>query len=324
MAEDTNAGGAGASGSGMGIEQRIRLVIDEESAKQAEAQAAEAGQKIAASIAGAGDDAGEGFAEGFEAGVKPAAAGAEKTARDAKGRFLRAGKEIATELPPPIEGAWARIRLAGQKSADAVRGFWRKATSDMRGWFNETAKGMLTAFTVDRAIRGAFNFGKELFTLSTDLGETESKFKTTFGVMSDQVDQFNLAWGRLAGLSKNNAREMTATAGAIVQGMGASEEASAKFAERMLRLSGDLTSFHNVPIADTFVAIKAALAGSWEPLDRFGIVIRQNDVDMRALATTGKRTAGELTALDKATAALTLATERAGPCLLYTSDAADE
>jgi hypothetical protein len=133
--------------------------------------------------------------------------------------------------------------------------------------------------------------------------------------MSDQVDQFNMRWGRLAGLSKNNAREMTATAGAIVQGMGASEQASAGFAQRMLTLSGDLTSFHNVPIADTFTAIKAALAGSWEPLDRFGIVIRQDDVNLRALADTGKRSAGELTALDKAMAALTLASERAGPAI---------
>lgn len=165
------------------------------------------------------------------------------------------------------------------------------------------------------AVRQIGAFAAEMFNLGTAAEETASKFQTTFGAASKQVEGFIEQWGRLAGLNKTVAQEMTATAGAIVQGMGMSREASAGFSERMLRLAGDMQSFHNVPIGETFTAIKSGLVGSWEPLDRFGIVLRQADVDTRALAETGKSSAAALTQQEKAVAALSLMYERAGPAL---------
>ncbi len=187
-----------------------------------------------------------------------------------------------------------------EKRFDSLVGVAKKGAAAMAGFF---------------ALRQVGAFAAEMFQLGSAAEETGSKFATTFGGASKQVQSFIDDWARLAGLNRTVGQEMTATAGAIVQGMGMSQEASAAFSERMLRLAGDMQSFHNVPIGETFTAIKAGLVGSWEPLDRFGIVLRQADVDTRALTETGKSNASALTQQEKAVAALSLMYERAGPAL---------
>lgn len=181
----------------------------------------------------------------------------------------------------------------------------------LQGVAIKVGAALAAAFAIDRLKA----FAGEMFRLGTAAAETGSKFATTFGTASRQVQEFLDQWGTVAGLTKTVGQEFAATAGAIVQGMGASRGASADFSEQMLRLAGDLQSFHNVPIEETFTAIKAGLVGSWEPLDRFGIVLRQADVDQRALLNTGKKSAKQLTQLEKAQAALNLMYERAGPAL---------
>ena len=109
---------------------------------------------------------------------------------------------------------------------------------------------------------------RQMWELGTAAEETASKFATTFGAGEAQVQDFIDAQGTLLGLNKTLAREMTATAGAIVQGMGMSREASAAFSVQMVKAAGDLQSFHNVPIQDTFIALRAGLTGEIEPLRR--------------------------------------------------------
>jgi hypothetical protein len=166
VADETGPAGGG----GMGVEERIRLVIDEESAKRAEAEAAAHGERIAEGIAEGGQGAGDGIAQGITDGLRKTEAAAGKTARNVKGQFVKTGQDIAAELPPPVMGAWARIASAGRTAATTVSGAFRTVTRSIGGWFNDTAKGMLTAFAAQRVLGGAFSFTKELFTLSTDLG----------------------------------------------------------------------------------------------------------------------------------------------------------
>src|SRR5690606_10879787 len=115
-----------------------------------------------------------------------------------------------------------------------------------------------------------------------------------------------------AGLSERQAREITATTGAIVQGMGLAQDASAGYAEEIARLAGDLSSFNNIPIEETARAIQAAITGERESLKRLGVVILETDVQARAMLDTGKRRAEQLTQEEKAIATLALITERAG------------
>lgn len=164
-------------------------------------------------------------------------------------------------------------------------------------------------------LAGAAGFGyvaKQVFDLGASVEETASKFETVFGPAADGVQAFIDDFGVMAGLSQTAAKEIVATTGAIVQGMGLAQRASADYAEEVVRLAGDLTSFNDIPIEETAHAIQSAITGERESLKRLGIVILETDVQRRAMLDTGKEVAKQLTQEEKALATLALITERAG------------
>lgn len=165
------------------------------------------------------------------------------------------------------------------------------------------------------AMAGAAGFGfaaQKLFELGASVEETGSKFNAVFGDSAESVQTFNDSFATMAGLSKTAAQEVTATTGAIVQGMGFAQRESAAFSTEVVKLAGDLSSFNNIPIGETSRAIQSALTGEREAMKRLGIVIRETDVQQRALANTGKSNVKALTDQERATATLQIITERAG------------
>ena len=182
----------------------------------------------------------------------------------------------------------------------SVRGL-RKSTISLRSAMIALASAAAMGFAI-----------KKVFELGAAAEETASKFRTVFGPAATSVQEFIDDFATMAGLSTEAAREITATTGAIVQGMGFAQEASAKFAEEVVRVAGDLSSFNNIPVADTARAIQSALTGEREQVKRYGIVIREAAVQRRAFALTGKTIVKQLTEEDRALATLALITEQAG------------
>jgi hypothetical protein len=166
-----------------------------------------------------------------------------------------------------------------------------------------------------RAIAGAAGFGyaaAELFEFGAAVEETGSKFRTVFGEDSQQVQTELAGVARVAGLTTQQMQELTATTGGILQGFGFAQSESADLAVELQKLAADLGSFNNIPVAETSRAIQAAMTGEREQLKRLGVVIREVDVQQRALVNTGKESASQLTNQEKATATLQIITERAG------------
>lgn len=187
-----------------------------------------------------------------------------------------------------------------------------KGASQRLGAFTKqtfSAQNALVALASTAALGLA---AKKMFDLGAAVEETASKFNTVFGPATESVQDFIDDFATMAGLSQTAAKEIVATTGAIVQGMGLAQDASAKYAEEVVRLAGDLTSFNDVPIEETARAIQSAITGERESLKRLGIVILETDVQKRALVDTGKALAKELTQEEKALATLALITERAG------------
>jgi len=205
-----------------------------------------------------------------------------------------------------VASLWAKL---GLDTKEFSRGIKRTQTD-----FGKLKKGITGAQTAMIALAtSGFVYGaKKAFDLGAAVEETGSKFNTVFGPARHSVQAFVDDFASMAGLSETAAKEVVATTGAIVQGMGLAQEASAKYAEQVVRLAGDLSSFNNIPIEETSRAIQAAITGEREQLKRLGIVILETDVQKRALAETGKTVVGQLTQEEKAMATLQLITERAG------------
>ena len=184
-----------------------------------------------------------------------------------------------------------------------------RSLGSMKSSFRQvrTAALALTATGVGLAL-----LGKRFLRLGSDALETRNKFLVTFGDSAKAVDKFLREFNLISGLSKETSENLISDTAAIVQAFGFSQKASADFSQSVLRLAGDLASFKNVKAEDAVQAINVALVGQRERLQSLGIVIRQVDVDQRALVNTGKDSAKQLTDQEKAVATLELAYDRAG------------
>ena len=195
----------------------------------------------------------------------------------------------------------------GQFSRDMKK--VRKSVKDVGKDFKEAFKFLAKGGIL---VAGLAYATKKVFDIGAAVEETGSKFKTVFGPATADVQKFVDEFGVMAGLSQSHAKDIVATTGAIVQGMGLSVQASAKYAEQVVRLAGDLASFNNIPIEETSRAIQAAITGERESMKRLGVVILETDVQKKALVMTGKTLASTLTQEEKAMATLQLISERAG------------
>ncbi len=190
-----------------------------------------------------------------------------------------------------------------------------RSTRDMKkqeDQFTRNARAMATYAVAAHSLRTVAQVTGDIFQLGASVEETGSKFETTFGDAERRVQAFVDTNGTLIGLSRQQAQEVLATTGAITQGLGFTTEASAAAAVEVLRLAGDLSSFNNLPTESVIRAINSALTGEREQLKSLGIVLREADVQHRALANSGKVNASALTDVERATASIELITERAG------------
>jgi hypothetical protein len=193
-----------------------------------------------------------------------------------------------------------KVRQSGQE-AERLGGRFSRLGGVIAGAFSVAA---LSVFASQLG-----RISKELFNLSTTAEETASKFRTVFGSSSDQVDRFLTGFANMAGLTRTQGREFTATLGGIAKGFGESVEGAAAFSTEVLKLAGDVASFNNVPIEDALRAIQSGLIGEQEPLRRFGVLLSEARVQAFAASEAGGKLTSELSEQQKVMARLAVITK---------------
>ena len=161
-------------------------------------------------------------------------------------------------------------------------------------------------------VREVAQLTKRVFDLGSAVEETESKFVTSLGEQADAGREFLNEYSTLLGLTDQKAKDFLATQVNIAKGLGFTGEEAFDLSKEVVKLAGDLSSFNNIPIERTLNAIQGGLTGEREALKSLGIVVRQQDVDQRALLNTGKERVEQLTEQEKSLASFQIITERAG------------
>ena len=205
-------------------------------------------------------------------------------------------------------------------SSGAVRGA-RKASravsevGDSGGRLNKTLgvmKGAFAALALGVVASAFGRLAKQIFETVTAADDAAQAFSTTFGASARGLAEDLEATRVNAGLTKKELYDLASTSGAVAQGLGLSQAASADLSKQVVEMAADFQSFKNIPIDQAAHAITSALTGEREALKSLGVVVRETDVQKRALADTGKTNAKQLTDEEKAAATMTLIYERMG------------
>jgi hypothetical protein len=141
---------------------------------------------------------------------------------------------------------------------------------------------------------------------ASDLNETVSKSNQIFGSNSAAIQQWAGGAAQNLGLSKQAALESASGFGDMFTQLGFAGDQAAGMSQKVVQMSADLGSFNNLPTADVTDKIAGAFRGEYDGLQTLIPNISAARVESEAMAATGKKTASQLTAQEKATAVLAI------------------
>lgn len=114
---------------------------------------------------------------------------------------------------------------------------------------------------------------KRMVDAASDAEETLNVVSTAFGDQSDMVLDWAKTHAKAAGRSQYSLREYAAALGQVLSPTLQNDKATADLSTSLAELTVDLASFNNETEEDTLGALRSGLIGSYEPLQRFGVVM---------------------------------------------------
>jgi len=154
-----------------------------------------------------------------------------------------------------------------------TRGF-QKGMKTVQGGFKKL-NGAIGAFTAGFVGTQVFGVVKGLATMAGEAEKTELRFKRVFGNMSTSVSVFSSKLATDLGRVETDVKSGMVSFQAFFQGLGFGGKEAAGMSSKMQALSFDLASFFNIQDENAQKRFLAALAGSPEVLDQFGINLKQ-------------------------------------------------
>lgn len=162
--------------------------------------------------------------------------------------------------------------------------------------------GIVASATLGSAVSGF----QELTGAASDLNETVNKSKVIFGDGFAAIDVWATGAAETMGLSRQAALESASSFANMFQQLGFAGDAAASMSQQVVQMSADMGSFNNLPTADVADRISAAFRGEYDSLQLLIPNINAARVEQEALAMTGKESAKQLTAQEKAAAVLSI------------------
>lgn len=192
------------------------------------------------------------------------------------------------------------LLTAKDKASKQLEGFGNKIS----GVAKKAAK--LTAAFVAVGAAAATAFGKKAVDAAIDLGESINAVEKTFGDASDRILEFGKTADKQAGLSRAAFNKAVVPIGAMLQNMGIEAENAADESINLGKRAADLASVFNTDLETALTAIQAGLRGEADPLEKFGVGLKQTAVKAYALEEGIISVGEEMDETSRATAALGL------------------
>lgn len=134
---------------------------------------------------------------------------------------------------------------------------------------------------------------------------------SVFGKNAATVKAWADAGSTAVGLSKSEYAELAAVVGAQLTGMGKSTDEAAASTNNLVKMGADLAATFGGTTKDAVSALGSVLKGETDPIERYGISIKQSDINARLAADGHDKLTGTALKTATATAALALVTEGA-------------
>lgn len=145
------------------------------------------------------------------------------------------------------------------------------------------------------------------------LQQSSGAVDAVFGKQAASIKKLSKQAGDSLGLARSDYQQMAAVFGSQLKNMGVAQAALVPQTDKLLKLGGDLAATYGGSTADAVAALGSLLRGERDPIEEYGVGIKQADINARLAAkgqdklTGAQRKAAETEAtlflLNKQTAA---------------------
>jgi hypothetical protein len=176
-----------------------------------------------------------------------------------------------------ILGEFQKLTKATQGAENSLKGLQDKVSGFASNISRVVgALGITLGFTA--LVQGAKDAVNAASDLEQQFGALDSIFKTS----ADEMKVFSKEMNEI-GLSSADAARQSSLIGALLKGNGLTIEDTADKTKDLVRLAGDLAATFGGPTADAVSAISSLLKGERDPIERYGVSLKQLDVNARML-----------------------------------------
>lgn len=187
-------------------------------------------------------------------------------------------------------------------ASGAQKGFDQTATSAQK--FQGTLDKLTpAALGVTAAIAGLATVA---LNAASDLQQATGAVESVFGAYADEVKGFADDAARNVGLAESEYSQLAAVLGSQLKNMGTPMEAVAGQTDELISLGADLAATFGGTTADAVSALSSLLRGERDPIERYGVSIKQADINAQkaSMGLTGLTGEADKAADAQATLAL--------------------
>lgn len=198
------------------------------------------------------------------------------------------------------------IKIVG----DASNGI--KALDDTESRTGRFLSGMGTAAVVGAgAVVGVIGaIGVAAFNAASDLQQSTGAIDSVFGDWALDIEQSAQAAHDAVGLSTSDYENLASVIGAQLHGAGMAHDEMTGKTQTLIEKGADLAATFGGTTADAVEALSSTLKGEFDPIERYGVSLKQSDINARLAAAGQDKLTGTALKTATANAALALITEQ--------------
>lgn len=178
----------------------------------------------------------------------------------------------------------------------------------MKKSVSNVAAGIATIAVAMGAAAAAFSL--KAVSMASSMVETQGVFDQAFKGMTDQAEAYAEHLGAAYHLTDLEAKKSLNTIQLVLTGMGKGTQEAMEMSNNLVKVGADIGAAFDTATADVVRDIRSAISGSTETMDKYGVVVRQAEINQKALSMGLANTKAEITQADKATATYNLILEK--------------
>lgn len=165
------------------------------------------------------------------------------------------------------------------------------------------------------ALGGLALLGKSAFDAASAMQQSTGAIESVFGASATIIKSISEDAAQGVGLSTSAYQDMAAAIGASLKNMGQDQDTAAGNTAKLIQYGADLAATYGGTTADAVAALGSALRGETDPIERYGINIKQATIDAYLAAQGLDGLTGAAATQAQAAAVMALVQQQAGGAL---------